>query len=213
MDDVYLLSFVEDEPTQHVVRRIVDYLAGKVPRKVVLMDGYPFVVGGYGQLKVKAKKWAEAAEHGSWMLVVTDMDTDKGLTPNDLGEKWLGVDCLGMLPPKFIFRIAVREIESWIMADREAFAKYLHVSEDNVTTTPDELSDPKLELFRIIREKCKALRFKRMLPTKNQHVGIDYNVRMCEFVDKFWRIEKAMQVSPSLHRAVSRLLKTLSEVE
>ena len=213
MDDVYLFSFVEDEPTQHVVRRIVDYLAGKVSRKVTLMTGYPFVVGGYGQLKVKAKKWAEAAAHGSWMLVVTDMDTDKGLAPNDFGKKWLGVDCLGMLPQKFIFRIAVREIESWIMADQEAIAKYLHVSEDNFTVIPDELPDPKRELFRIIREKCKALRFKRMLPTKNQHIGIDYNGRICEFVDKLWRIEKAMQVSPSLHRSVSRLLKTLSEVE
>lgn len=85
--------------------------------------------------------------------------------------------------------------------------------EDEPTQHVVRRIDPKLELFRIIREKCKALRFRRMLPARNQHVGIDYNVRICEFVDKFWRIEKAMQVSPSIHRSISSLLKTLSEVE
>lgn len=211
MDAVYLMSYVEDEPTRHVVRRVLDYLLPSLQRKVSFLDGYPSVVGGYGQLKARAKKWKKAAENGTWLLVVTDMDTAE--VPNEIGKKWLEVNCLGKLPSKLIFRIAVREVESWIMADREAFAGFLHISEANIVESPDDLSDPKAEVFRLVRDKCKSGRFKTMLPKKNQRVGIDYNLRMCEFVDKHWRVAAALEHSPSLARAVARMQKTLSEVD
>ena len=186
MDDVYLMSFVEDAPTCHVVRRLLGYLAGKVNRRIILPDGFPSVMGGYGKLKARAKNWKRAAENGTWLLVVTDMDRAK--TPNEIGKEWLGVECLGQLPGKMIFRVAVREIESWIMADREMFAKFLRIPESNVTLDPDVLMDPKAEVFRLVREKCTVTRFKKMLPVKNQAVGVDYNRLICEFVDGHWRV-------------------------
>ena len=113
---------------------------------------------------------------------------------------------------KMIFRVAVREIESWIMADREMFAKFLRIPESNVTMDPDVLMDPKAEVFRLVREKCTVTRFKKMLPVKNQAVGVDYNRLICEFVDGHWRVEAAMAHSPSFARSVDRIMKTLTEV-
>ena len=210
MNPVYLMSFVEDEPTRHIVRRIFDYVKANVDRQVEMLEGYPQVLGGCSKLKARAMKWAEAASHGTWLLVVTDLDA--AVSPNEIGKQWLGVDCLGQLPERFIFRIAVREIESWIMADNLGLAEYLHVPSGNITIVPDTLRDPKQELLRIIREKCKMKKFKNMLPIGNQHVGIDYNRHLCEFVDLKWNLDLARQHSPSLDRSVARMIATLSSV-
>ena len=42
-----------------------------------------------------------------------------------------------------IFRIAVREVESWIIADKEGIAEFLNVAVANFTDLPDNISDPK----------------------------------------------------------------------
>lgn len=211
MEDVYLLSYVEDEPTRHVVQRIIDFVQANVPRKVLLPDGFPSVVGGYGNLKAKSRKWIDAAKNGVWLLVVTDMDTAE--IPNEIGMKWLGVSCLSELPKKFIFRVAVREIESWIMADVAGFAKFLGISGDNLFENPDALPDPKAALFDVIRRKCPQSKFQRMLPQKGQRVGVDYNNRICGFVDKDWSIESALRHSLSFSRSIARLTKVLREEE
>jgi len=207
---IHFLSFVEDEPTKHVVQRLFVYLREHCQCNIELLPGYPDVLGGFGNLKGRAPRWIKAAEaSGAWFFVVTDLD--RASSPNDLGRDWFGVDCLGLLPRTFLFRIAVREVESWIMADRLALSGYLGIAQNNLPANPDELDDPKSVLLSTIRAKCRKKIFLDMLPKgRNQHVGVAYNERLCAFVDQFWDIDRAMAHSPSLARSVARMASTLS---
>ncbi|MCV5491988.1 hypothetical protein OFM83_32555, partial [Escherichia coli] len=39
--------------------------------------------------------------------------------------------------------IPIREVESWILADRGGLSDYFKISKDRIDRTPDELLDPK----------------------------------------------------------------------
>ena len=49
----------------------------------------------------------------------------------------------------FLFRIAVREVEAWLIADREALAGFLKIKIMHVPYKPEELVDPKRVLLEL----------------------------------------------------------------
>ena len=195
-------SFVEDVLTRKVVIRLFSRLRTKFPF-VSLADGNPVVTQGYGRLKEKAQKFRDAAQFGIDSLLVTDLDT--WATPNDLGQDWFGVLCLSELPDGFIFRVAVHEIESWILADKDGLARYLLISPDNFPDNSDAIPDPKQFLLNLVATKCRKKRFREMLPMKGQKIGIGYNPVLSEFVDTLWDIDQAILRSSSLRRAMEKI--------
>ena len=61
--------------------------------------------------------------------------------------------------PKLLIRLAVLEIESWILADRRAMARWLGVPERVVSRVPESLNDPKRELVQLAsRSRNRSLR-------------------------------------------------------
>ena len=42
-----------------------------------------------------------------------------------------------------IFQIAVREVETWLIADKSNFASYIGISKDLMKDEPELVSDPK----------------------------------------------------------------------
>ena len=208
MEPLYFYSFVEDEATKSVALRLIAYFAQKTGREISLASGHPVVTHGYGELKKKAQKLMEAAKSGIESFFLTDLD--RWPTPNDLAKDWFSIECLSEVPPNFIFRVSVREVESWIMADRAAFAKFMGVAEMNLPEKPDEESDPKQTLFNLIKSKCKKKCYKEMLPLPGQHVGVAYNPMLCKFVMECWDPERAATRSPSLNRSLSRVIAKLS---
>ena len=199
---VTFYSFVEDVLTRQVVIRLISRLKAQFPF-VSLADGNPVVTQGSGRLKEKAQKFRDAAQHGIDSLLVTDLDT--WATPNDLGRDWFGVLCLSELPDGFIFRIAVREIESWILADKDGLARYLLISPDNFPDNSDAIPDPKQFLLNLVATKCRRKRFRDMLPLKGQKIGIGYNPVLSDFIDNHWDIDRAMFRSASLKRALEKV--------
>ena len=195
-------SFVEDVLTRKVVIRLFSRLKTKFPY-VSLADGNPVVTQGNARLKEKAQKFREAAQFGIDSLLVTDLDA--WATPNDLGRDWFGVLCLSELPDGFIFRVAVHEIESWILADKDGLARYLLISPDNFPDNSDTIPDPKQFLLNLVAAKCRKKRFREMLPLKGQKIGIGYNPVLSDFIDNQWDIDQAIFRSSSLKRAMGKI--------
>lgn len=153
--------------------------------------------GGSGYLKSRLGSFIEMARQYP-VVVVTDLD-DKKCAPS-LVEEWL----VGRLTPnQFFLCVAVREVESWIMADREVFGSFIGSSID---FDPELLPDPKAKLLSLARRAPRAIRDE--LVSERSAVasqGVGYNTLLSEFVANKWCPLRASKCSDSLLRMLNRL--------
>lgn len=155
---------------------------------------------GFGYLKSKAIILNRIADRIP-VLLLTDLDQSTCLL--EFKHKWLSVP----ESPNFMFRIAVREVESWILADRSAFADFLKISEARVPMYPDKLLDPKQTLLKLFKHSPKRSLRDEVLPKPHSTslVGLGYNDIMRHFVAQYWSTKRAIVHSPSLNRAWNRI--------
>jgi len=135
---------------------------------------------GFGNLKRNISGFNNASK-GMPYLILTDLD-HKECAPIMIKE-WLPET----RNPNLIFRIAVREVESWVLADRVAFAKFLGISQKKIPQEPDELLDPKAYLINLARDSRKRPR-EDIVPKHGSTAkqGPAYNERLVSFVQKAW---------------------------
>jgi hypothetical protein len=100
---------------------VEDVLSEEVARRLIAEVGYQGdsvfrVMRGYGKIREGLKKFIGSSRFNPH-LVLTDLDQYP--CPPALMEAW-GIK---QLPSTMLLRIAVREIESWLMADRNSFAR------------------------------------------------------------------------------------------
>ena len=157
--------------------------------------------GGAARFKDNISRMNNVANNGFTVLMLADAD-QAACAPLQLAS-WTprGVHA------NLLLRLAVRESESWIMADRHAFAEFAQVSVAVVPRVPDELPDPKQSLLGLIR-RCKRRDLRdEMLPARGSRskVGLGYNVQLHRFVCEQWSAERALANSPSLARTVGRI--------
>ena len=207
MEDVFCFSYVEDAPSAAVVHKLVATRNAKMEHALLFRNGFPAVMGGYGAIKNKCEAFLKMAKDGIHSFILTDLDTAECAC--SMIRSWLSIpkNATIALPPQFIFRIAVREIESWILADHEAWAAYIGIPSTNFSTHPDQLDDPKRHLLNVIRRKGRKKMHREMLPRGAAHIGPRYNEILCDFVDTSWEPERAAKRSPSLDRAIKALMK------
>ena len=144
-----------------------------------------------------------AAQYAPWIVVV-DLDQDCGCAPS-CQNQWLPNPA-----PLMRFRIAVRAVEAWLLADSERIAHFLRVSRARVPANPDDLNDPKDVLINVARHSRRSSIRAGIVPRERsgRRVGPLYNAIMSEFVlnlDRGWRPEIALEYSPSLARCVDSL--------
>ena len=157
---------------------------------------------GSGYLRKNIAGFNKAAR-GTPFFVLTDLDqTD---CPLALINKWLSV-------PKhenMIFRIAVREIESRLLAHREAIVSFFGVRENLIPSDPDNLGDPKRFLIRLASKSRKSDLRKAIVPANGStaKIGPDYNGTLIFFVRNLWQVKEASKFSPSLRRAFNAIEK------
>lgn len=139
-----------------------------------------------------------AAQYSPW-LVLMDLDND------ECGPR-LRAELLPDQSERMCFRIAVREVESWLMADRSEMASFLRVSSRRLPQSPDDLQDPKQSIVQAARHsRTRAIRDDIVpRPRSGRVVGPAYPSRMTEFV-ALWRPEVAAATSDSLRRCLARL--------
>lgn len=157
---------------------------------------------GFGYLKTRLPDFIQSCRGGANFLILTDLD--RSPCPPDLLDDWLGNTTK---PNSLLLRIAVREVEAWVIADRHRFARWLGIVDSIVPATPEACLDPKSDLLKLAeKSKYRELR-EGLLPKKNgaSKIGLEYNDLLCNFVIEKWRIEEASKIAPSLERAIRRL--------
>ncbi len=97
------------------------------------------------------------------------------------------------------------EIESWILAHRDAFANFLLISPTLIPNNTDSIKDPK-QLLMSIASRSRSTRLKSdIIPASGStaKIGPDYNNRLSQFVKDDWDAFAAKTNSDSLSRAIS----------
>lgn len=187
---------------------VEDDLSEAVIRKLLLDTGRNYAIGtvfsrgGYGYLQNRAKKWNAAAAAGTPILLLTDLDQHP--CPSSLIYDWLE----GEPHANLIFRVAVREVESWLLADREGFANFLGISVPKVPSNPDQITDPKQCLVNLARRSRRRTLRESIVPRQGSTAvqGPDYNGCLGEFVRNQWDRCSAARRSLSLNRAWAKLI-------
>ena len=146
---------------------------------------------GFGYLRSGMDSWRQLAQR---QIVVILTDLDQLACPVALRADWLGNK---PAPANLMLRIAVREVESWVLADHEAMRKLIG-KKGTLPSDPDTLPDPK-QPTRPVREDL----VKEAGAVASQ--GIGYNRRLASWVRSDWSPERAAQRSPSLQRTRMRL--------
>lgn len=164
---------------------------------------------GKQDLIEKSGKYLQAARTSSFRCICL-VDLDNDACPLALIER-----CLGKAQhDNFIMRIAVREVEAWLLADREKIAAYFDISQAVIPENPDELPDPKAKIVELARRSRKSEMKRDMVPSEGSSAktGKNYRARMGSFVDLAWRPAIAADRSPSLRRALARLDEYLNNL-
>ncbi|WP_334143036.1 hypothetical protein [Rhabdothermincola sp.] len=146
----------------------------------------------------------QSAQQTPWYVQV---DLDDILCAPEARSLWLPE------PAKYLcLAIAVREVEAWLLADRDRLATFLSCDRGDVPPYPDEVSDAKEAMLRAARASKKSTTRERLLPRPGagRRVGPEYATELIRFATTMWRPEVARQHSPSLDRAITRLDELVS---
>lgn len=159
---------------------------------------------GFGYLRSKMDSWCQMAQH-QVMLVLTDLDRAGCLL--EFRDQWLGDHAT---PDSLLFRIAVKEVESWVLADHMAIRDLIG-PKGILPTAPDQLPDPKTALLRLAQLASRDVRDDLVRTTNgNVRQGLGYNARLVNWVNTTWCPLRAAERSPSLRRARKRLAETIA---
>ncbi len=190
---------VEDDLSEWLLRRL---LKG---RSVAYAEGPVFKRNGFGFLRKNAVAFNNMAKVCP-VLLLTDLDRHP--CPPGLVREWLQ-------QPKhkdFLLRVAVREVEAWVLAADASLGGFLGIRRRVVFPTPERLSDPKLELLKLASDSPRRdLRdaLVRREGGGNLRQGPAYNSTLATFIRDEWQPAVAAERCPSL----SRLLNALTAME
>ena len=109
--------------------------------------------------------------------------------------------------PNMVLRAVVREVESWILADRVGLARFLSIPRKSIPLTPEQEVDPKDTVVNLARTS-RSIEIKEGLvpgPNSTALVGSGYNPLMEHFVQELWSPAAARAVAPSLDKCMTRL--------
>lgn len=191
-----MILAVEDGISEAVCRRLLSVSRPECDvRAVVGLRGY----GPLRQRLPELNRSARALE----VLLLTDLDTTYPC-PGALIDDWReGLT----FNSRLLFRVAVHEVESWLLADRHSFAAGLRVPVERLPLEPDLVPDPKRLVVNLARgSRSPTIRADLVpAPGATSAVGPAYNPRMIDFVLNIWNPLQAAAHSPSLRRALERL--------
>lgn len=194
MPEIYLSTVFEDDLSGAVVDRILS----ASQREYVVATRHNS--GGYGWIKSRIRGFNNAAK-GMPYLVLTDLDVCE-CAPS-LIRHWLARP----KHPNLLLRVAVREVESWLLACKEPLAAFLGILENRIPTDVDDIRNPKEFLVNLARGSRKRDIRLDLVPRDGStaRVGPDYNGRLMRFVDQHWDPATASRNSPSLQKTLEAL--------
>lgn len=157
--------------------------------------------GGYGYLKKNVRAFSNLAK-GCPVLLLTDLD--RYSCPPELINDWTALP----LHPNLLFRVAVREVESWLLGDGKGLSSFLQLRSSIVIADPENLADPKEELLRhALKSPVRRIRDALAFHDDRGQVyqGPDYNGTLAGFVMNHWHVSSASGRCHSLERFLAAL--------
>jgi hypothetical protein len=189
---VVISSAVEGIVDEAIIGRLIEHVGGE--------RGTVYGKAGKQPLLDRLTGYNQAAQYAPWAVLI-DLDSDYACAP-DAVQTWLPAPSALMR-----FRVAVREAESWLLADRASLAHYLRVSAALVPRDPEGLPDAKQALVDLARRSRNRAIRDDMVPRagSGRQVGAGYSGRVIEFVTSRWQPGDAATASPSLNRCLAAL--------
>ena len=189
---VVISAAVEGDVDETVVHRLVRHVGGQL--------GTVYGKGGKPSVLKNLKGYNNAGRYSPWFVLV-DLDRGRDCAPLARAE-WLPRPA-----PRLCFRIAVRDVEAWLMADAETLAGYLEIARKKVPADTESLDSPKTTLVNLARRSRRKRIREDMVPRhgSGRQVGPAYVSRITEYVDTTWRPQIAARRADSLQRAIACL--------
>lgn len=190
--NTYVSAAVEGPTDAAAAERLI-LEVGAQPGPIYIRDGKT-------ELLRRAGAYDNAAKFSPW-LVLVDLDHDEDCAP-PARNRWLPNPA-----PRMCFRVVVREIESWFLADRANLAQFLRIPVGRIPAAPEQIDHPKHEMIRAARNsRSRAIRAD-IIPRagSGRETGPAYSSRMIEFAQTRWSPSMAARSAPSLARAITCL--------
>ena len=190
---IYFTSVYEDAITHQVMLKIYDYIG-------CISEYRAISCNGKGKIKKQIKAYNNAAQYGHY-FIIADLDNEYECAPLLINE-WLPA----VRSDQLMFRVAVHEIESWLLADKENFADFFSISNKLIPLNPDEEMDPKRTVITLAKRSRKREIRESIIPIDDYAIiGPEYNTKLQGFVQDYWTINTARRNSPSLDKAIKSL--------
>ena len=156
---------------------------------------------GFGYIREKIRGFNNAARSVPTLTLLDHMDTGLECPPEVASQ---------LLPhrrPLLLLSVVVRELESWLLADRAGMASFLKVAPGRIPQNPEEIDDPKRTLVNIARRSRSRRTRDALVPAEGatSQVGKLYTSEIIRFIHQDWSIEVARTNAGSLDRCIRRL--------
>lgn len=201
--ETVILGAVEGLVDEAVLKRLIHEL-GAIP-------GTIFGKNGKTRLMQQVAAYSHAARHTPW-VVLMDLDRDADCA-STLRNRLLSEPA-----PALCFRIAVRAIEAWLLADRERFAEFFGIALSKVPRHPEALPDPKRAVVDLARSSRRKEIRQDLVPRQasGRTVGPAYTSHLLAYIQDVqngWRPAIAAEGAQSLQRALRCLERLLERSE
>lgn len=197
MREKHISIVYEDQLSEAVLCRLLEYSK----QKVYIYQKIPG--NGCDYIKKRIPSYLAASRIVPFVIL---LDSDK----EDCAKRMLDE----LVPPKsrhdgFLLRIAVREVESWLIADHKGFGEFLGINPVLIERQPQTLHDAKEYLINLARKSRKREIVEGIVPQKDTSAkqGPRYNQVLQPFVRNTWNISAAAKRSESLNRALHAIKK------
>jgi hypothetical protein len=191
-----------------VISAAVEGLIDEAVVKRLILEAGATVGPVYGKqgkkpLRAGINGYNNAGRHRPWIVLV-DLDQDADCAP-DLCRVWISEKS-----PKLCFRVAVREVEAWLLSDREGIARFLSVPASRVPIDPESEINPKQTMVNLAAISRRRSIREDMVPRpgSGRSVGPAYTSRLVEFIqssEPLWRPNQAASHCQSLQRCMKCL--------
>ena len=136
-DPIVISAAVEGDLDEAVARRLIAHVGGAA--------GTVYGKNGKDRIRQRIVGYNNAARHTPW-LVLVDLDQDFDCAAS-LCKDWLPSGAAS----KLCFRVAIRAVEAWMMADLETLARFLGVARSKIPPNPEQVRDPKTDMVNLAR--------------------------------------------------------------
>lgn len=165
---------------------------------------------GKSKLDSRLQGFLEASKRSPW-VILRDLDNDAPCAPTFLENRSI------QPPPLACFRLAVRTLESWLLADVEGISSWLKVRPSKVPMQPELIPNPKHAVANLASaSSSKEIRMK-LAPRGDDGaiVGSEYNSAIFSFVSSHWNVQSALDSgrAPSLIKASARIGELSEKLE